>query len=75
MNRSPADPGRLALGGALAHALELPNKIGTPRDDYFVVQSIYRGWNRLAFLLAIELISMLALVVLYRRQRPVFWCN
>ena len=63
----------LALGGTLAHALELLNKIAMPRDQYFIVQTIYRGWNRLAFLLAIELISMLAVVVIYRRQPWVFW--
>jgi hypothetical protein len=34
----------LALGAALAHALELPNKIVLSRDDYFVVQKAYRGW-------------------------------
>ncbi len=61
----------LALGGALAHALELPNKIGLTRDDYFMVQGVYRGWDRLALLLAVEVASMLAVVALYRRQRPV----
>jgi hypothetical protein len=63
----------LALGAALAHALELPNKIGMSRAEYFVVQSIYRGWNRLGYLLAIELVSMLAVVILYREERRVKW--
>lgn len=61
----------LALGGALAHALELPAKIGMSREDYFVVQQIYAGWNRLAFLLAIELTGMLALLVIYWREPAV----
>ena len=61
----------LALGAALAHALELPNKIGMSRESYFVVQNIYRGWNRLGYLLAVELIGMLAVVILYRRERSV----
>ena len=33
----------LVLGPALAHVLELPNKIGLPRDEYFIVQKTYRG--------------------------------
>ena len=61
----------LAMGAALAHALELPGKIGLPREDYFVVQGIYAGWNRLGFLLAVELAGMLAVALLYRRQRRV----
>lgn len=63
----------LALGGALAHLFELPNKIGLAREQYFVVQSIYAGWNRLAYVLAIELISMLALILMSRGQPYVFW--
>ncbi len=58
----------LALGGALAHALELPNKIGMAREDYFVVQRAYDGWNRLAYLLAVELAGMLAVIWLYRAE-------
>src|SRR5215218_2154879 len=54
----------LALGGALAHALELPNKISLSRDEYFIVQKAYRGWNQLAYLLAIQLISMITLAVM-----------
>jgi hypothetical protein len=27
-----------------AHLFELPNKIGLPREQYFTVRSIYRGW-------------------------------
>ena len=62
----------LALGGALAHALELPNKIVMPRDAYFTVQTIYAGWNRLAYLLAIELAGILAVMFLYRAEPRVF---
>lgn len=54
-----------ALGGALAHAYELPNKIGLPRDEYFIVQQIYSGWNRLAFLLAIQFLAIVAVLALY----------
>lgn len=61
----------LAMGAALAHALELPNKIALSREDYFVVQRIYSGWSRLGYLIAVQLAGMLGVVVLYRRQRRV----
>jgi hypothetical protein len=63
----------LAMGAALAHALELPNKIGLPREAYFVVQGIYRGWDRLAVLLLVEIAAMVLVAVRYRRIRRVFW--
>ena len=34
----------LALAPAIAHLLELPNKIGLSREEYLTVQQIYRGW-------------------------------
>lgn len=61
----------LALGGALAHAFELPNKMAMTGDDYFVVQQIYRGWNRLAYVLAVEFFGILAVIFLYRHDRNV----
>lgn len=63
----------LALGGALAHVLELSNKIGMSREDYFIVQRVYLGWNRLAYLLLIELAGMLAVIFFYRAQPSVLW--
>jgi DMSO reductase anchor subunit len=62
-----------ALGGALAHAFELPNKIGMAREAYFTVQTIYSGWNRLAFVLIIELAGILAVILLYRADPRVLW--
>jgi hypothetical protein len=61
------------MGGALAHALELPNKIALSRDEYFVVQKIYRGWKQLAYVLLVEFGSMLFLVVRYFQIRRIFW--
>ncbi len=63
----------LALGAALAHALELPNKIDLPLNEYFIVQQAYRGWARLAYLLIVEFVSIGALIVMSRRQPVVFW--
>jgi hypothetical protein len=61
----------LALGGALAHAFELPNKIGLPREEYFIVQKAYRGWNQLAYVLAVQIGSILSLILLSRRERRI----
>ena len=63
----------LALGGPLAHLLEFSNKIELPRDQYFVVQAIYAGWNRLAYLLAIQFVSIIAVLLLARNEPLVFW--
>jgi len=63
----------LALAAALAHALELPNKIDLPEREYFIVQQAYRGWNQLGYLLVIQLISMLAIAVVYRHEPRVLW--
>ena len=57
-----------SLGPALAHALELPAKIAMSQDDYFVVQRIYQGWDRMAFVLAIQLVSIVGVIVLNRRD-------
>jgi hypothetical protein len=34
----------IVLAGGLAHLLELPAKMRLPRDEYAIVQQIYRGW-------------------------------
>jgi hypothetical protein len=41
----------LALVPVGAHLFSLLNKIGMPQDQYFVAQSIYRGWWMMAFIL------------------------
>ena len=60
----------LALGGALAHLYELANKMSLGRDDYFTVQQIYQGWNRLGFVLLVEAAALLALAIIARGDRP-----
>lgn len=61
----------VALGASLAHLFELPNKIDLGRDAYFTVQGIYRGWNQLAYMLAIEFLSIIAIIILSRDDRQV----
>jgi hypothetical protein len=59
----------LALGPALAHLLELPNKIGLSRDAYFIVQQIYAGWSLLGVVLLVQLVSIVATIALARDDR------
>ena len=63
----------VAMGAALAHALELPNKIAMPRDDYFVTQQAYRGWSQLAWILIAQLASLIWIANIYRHQPTVLW--
>lgn len=62
----------LALGPALAHLLELPNKIGLPREEYLTVQQIYRGWALLGIVVFGALLSSLALAIATRGRRREF---
>ena len=62
----------LALGPAMAHLLELPNKINLSREDYLTLQQIYRGWNLLGIIVAAALISALALTITLRREQRAF---
>jgi hypothetical protein len=63
----------LALAPALAHALELPNKIRLPREQYLTVQQLYRGWNRLGFIVIGALLSTLALALMARGDGEFVW--
>lgn len=63
----------LALGGALAHAYGLPNKIDLSRDEYFVAQKAYAGWNRLAYVLLVQFLSIAAILLMSRHVPQVRW--
>lgn len=63
----------LCLGPALAHLFELPNKLGLGRDDYFVVQQIYRGWAVLGVLVIATLAAIIALAWIARRLPGVLY--
>ena len=52
----------IALGPALAHLLELPNKIDLAKGDYLIVQQSYRGWSALGWVLLVQLVSLIAVV-------------
>src|SRR5215813_11475725 len=62
----------LALAPAMAHLLELPNKIHLARDNYLIVQQIYRGWAFLGFVVVGALLSSLALTITVRKEHKAF---
>jgi MFS family permease len=58
-----------------AHLFELPNKIGLSEHQYFIVQSIYRGWALFSSVIfAAIAANLLAAAVAWRRGRR-FWPN
>jgi hypothetical protein len=59
----------LALAPALAHLLELPNKIDLTAEEYLTVQGIYRGWALLGIVVLGALLSTLKLTILVRKKR------
>jgi hypothetical protein len=59
----------LALVAPGAHLLELANKIRMSQEQYFVAQSIYRGWWLAGLLLPLAAIANLALAALARHDR------
>jgi hypothetical protein len=63
----------LSLAPGLAHLLELPNKIHLPAQEYLTVQQIYRGWALLGIALFLAFASNLALTVMTRHIRAVFF--
>jgi hypothetical protein len=62
----------LALVPAGAHLFELPNKVGLPQDQYYVVQGIYRGWALFGIVLFGALAASLVLAILERGDRAAF---
>ena len=63
----------LCLVPAGAHLFELPNKIGLPQDQYFIVQNIYRGWSLFGIVLFGALGASLLLAILLRGRGAAFW--
>src|SRR5919109_3033258 len=58
----------LAMAPAMAHLLVLPNKINMPREQYLIVQQIYRGWALLGIVVLGGLFSTLALTIMVRKH-------
>ena len=51
----------VALAPGAAHVLELPNKLRLPREDYLLVQKLYRGWAYLGIVIAAALAAAILL--------------
>src|SRR6185312_1117431 len=62
----------LAMVPGGAHLFSLPNKIDMPQQSYFVAQSIYNGWWRMAFVLFPAMLIDLIFAYLMRGERPGF---
>jgi len=58
-----------------AHLLELPHKIALTEHDYFVVQSIYRGWALFGTVIIAAMVANLALALMLARRRGPFWSS
>lgn len=58
----------LALVPAGAHLFELPGKIALGREEYFIVQEVYRGWALFGFVLVGALVANLVLTVMLQGQ-------
>jgi hypothetical protein len=62
----------LALIPYGAHLFALPNKIGMTQEQYFVAQSIYRGWWLMALILFPAMLFDLVFAFMLRGQRQAF---
>ena len=63
----------LALVPGGAHLFELPHKIVLPEEQYFIVQSIYRGWALFGNVIIAAIATNLALALMLWRCRRRFW--
>ena len=59
----------ISMAATWAHLLEMPAKLALSRNDYFVVQQIYRGWAWLGIPIFSALASTSALAVVSRAER------
>ena len=60
----------LALVPSGAHIAELPNKLSLDRDQYFIIQQVYRGWALFGGVIIAALLTNLifAIVCWWRRE-------
>lgn len=63
----------LTLSPALAHLLELPNKIDLRAEEYLVVQQVYSGWSLLGIIEACTLVSVSMLAFMVRHEQKIFF--
>jgi len=56
-----------------SHLFVLPNKIGLAQQDYFVAQSLYRGWALFGIVLISALAANIAFSIMLRGQGMSFY--
>jgi hypothetical protein len=59
----------LSLIAPAAHAFELLNKIGLPKEEYFIVQQIYSGWWIVGLLLPLAFLDNVGNAITLRDNR------
>ena len=62
----------VAMSAALAHALELPNKIHLSREDYLIAQQLYKGWSLLGVFVVGAAVATLTLAIMSRSEPRMF---
>jgi hypothetical protein len=65
----------LAMVPTGGHLFEMPNKIGLPEQQYFLVQSIYRGWALFGIVIFAAIGANLLVALLLWRRRKLFSLN
>ncbi len=63
----------VTMAAGFAHLLELPNKISLGRDEYLIVQQIYRGWALLGIAVVGALVTTTIVAVLLRGHGAEFY--
>jgi hypothetical protein len=48
----------ISFGSALAHLLEMYNKMRLSKSDYLIVQQIYQGWTLLGIAVVLALVQL-----------------
>jgi len=62
----------IAMSFGLAHLFALPNKIGLSKENYLIVQQIYRGWALSGIIIVLALLSTLLLTGMVRMIKREF---
>lgn len=62
----------IAMAAAWAHLLALANKMKLPKEEYLIVQKIYRGWALIGIVAVVALVSAAALAVVQRGEGAPF---
>jgi hypothetical protein len=65
----------ISMAAGWAHLLEMPNKMALSREDYLIVQQIYRGWALLGIVVIGALLSTGMLTWLLRGEGAPFYLS